>query len=567
MKASKGCLNDLYRAQLMAGALALCGLVSTATVLADGMVVPQVFYPKVEIPNQQALIHFSNGMERLVIETSFLGEGTNFAWVVPLPSAPEVKPVSETFFTGLQQAFQPRLTHRVRPYFAGVLLLCGWTFLGWRSLRDEVSWVVDLPLCLLLSAGAGVMGRGVFFALLAGGLTLCLRLFSRTPASLALLLLIGTGFDALLIFPPFSMGLGLIQTLGGSDPGTKAEAVAGVSVLFVQRAGVFDATTIRGEHPRAVLEWLVKNGYETPKSAEPAIRHYVEEGWVFVASKVRCGDADSKHTALHPLVFTFAARAPVYPTRLTAINNGACAIDLYVFGQHRATARHFGALRCDYVASSLRPAPKSSRSALGISDPEVLAMIGDSPVGTKLSARLSPGQMASDVNLHSTWFWSKGAAVYSYSGALMIALNVALPLAALSWLLIGASRGGWNVGEKWISRWRWRLLAVAVGVGLAVFVSLPKVEIVTRSGFPQGGLEFNAVCGRVVARATPVDREMNLPALGSRQRTSALENSRRLTAPAGNLGWSGIKRGTWRNSRWRGELVPGSVLKWDTKAG
>ena len=86
-------------------------------------------------------------------------------------------------------------------------------------------------------------------------------------------------------------------------------AIAGVTVVSVQRAGVFDATTIRGANPRAVLEWLEKNGYQTPASAEPAIRHYVEHGWVFVASKVRCAIADSRHTALHPLVFTFAARS------------------------------------------------------------------------------------------------------------------------------------------------------------------------------------------------------------------------------------------------------------------
>ena len=133
------------------------------------MVVPQVFYPKVEIPNQQALIHFSNGVERLVIETSFLGEGTNFAWVVPLPSVPEVKPVSESFFSGLQQAFQPRLMHQVHPYYAGVLFFCGLAFLGWRSLKDEASWVVDLPLCLLLSVGAGFMGRHSSVGLVARG--------------------------------------------------------------------------------------------------------------------------------------------------------------------------------------------------------------------------------------------------------------------------------------------------------------------------------------------------------------------------------------------------------------
>jgi len=476
---SRDCVIDMYRMRLIQGVVVLCVIVSTLSVLADGMVISQVFYPKVEIPNQQALICFSNGVERLVIETSFLGEGTNFAWVVPLPSAPEIKPVSEGFFPGLQQAFQPQLVHKVRPYYAGVLFFCGLVFLGWRSLRDEVSWVVDLPLCLLLSAGAGLMGRHVFFGLLAAGLTLCIRVFGRSPASLGLLLLIGAAFDAALTFAPSSYRFGLVNTLGGSAAGVEVSETAGVSVLSIQRAGVFDATTIRGDNPSAVLEWLKKNEYQTPKSAEPAIRHYVEQGWVFVASKVRCAIADSKNTAIHPLVFTFAARKPVYPTRLTAINNGTCAIDLYVFGKQRATARHFVTVRCDSVASSLRPAPKSLRPALRIADPEVLGLIGDAPVGTKLRAHLSPGQMDSDVDIHSTWFWRSGTTVYSHSGALMIALNISLPLAALGWFLMGSSRGGWNVSEKWISRWRWRLLAGAAGIGLAVFLLLPKVEIVS----------------------------------------------------------------------------------------
>jgi hypothetical protein len=469
----------IYRARLLHILLVLWVVIDARQVLADGMVVPQVFYPKVEIPNQQALIHFANGVERLVIETSFLGEGTNFAWVVPLPSAADVKPVSEDFFSGLQQAFQPRLVHRVHPYYVGVLFFCGLIFLGWRSLRDEASWVADLPLCLVLGAGMGLMERNIVAGLIAAGLALATRLSSRTPATLALLLLIGTVFDAGLMFIPSPVHLGLIQTLGGNDSATETDGILGVTVVSVQRAGVFDATTIRGSNPSAVLQWLEKNGYQTPASAQPAIRYYLEHGWVFVASKVRCASAASKHAALHPLLFTFATRSPVYPTRLTAVDNGACAIDLYVFGNRRAKARHFHAARCDRMINSPQPHPKRPQSGLRFSDPEFLALVGDSTVATKLSGRLGPQQMASDVDIHSTVFWRTGATVFSYSGALTIALNVALPLAALSWLLLGASHGGWKVTEKWISRWRWRLLATAAGVGLTVFLLLPKVEVVT----------------------------------------------------------------------------------------
>jgi len=133
------------------------------------------------------------------------------------------------------------------------------------------------------------------------------------------------------------------------------------------------------------------------------------------------------------------------------------------------------------VAINPAPNPKRFRSGLEVTDPEFLALVGDSTVGTKLSGQLTPQRMASDVDIHSAFFWRKGATVFRYSGALTIALNVALPLAALSWLLLGASQGGWKVTEKWISRWRWRLVAVAAGVGLAVFLLLPKVEVVSRA--------------------------------------------------------------------------------------
>jgi len=460
--------------------LALCGIIAARTAQADGMVVPEVFFPKVEIPNQQALIHWADGIERLVIETSFLGEGTNFAWVVPLPSVPEVKPVSEGFFVSLQRPFQPRLMHHVRPYYAGILFFCGLVFLGWRAMREEASWVADLPLCVMLAVGAGFMAKSMVAGLVGGGLALCTRLFGRTPAAFALLLLIGLTFDAVLTVVPSPKRWGLINTLGGSDSGSEEAVLPGVTVVSVQRAGVFDSTTIRGSRPSAVRQWLESNGYRLPASAEPAISYYLNHGWIFVASKVRTTTASSKQAALHPLLFTFAARSPIYPTRLTAVDNGTCAVDLYVFGKRRATARHFDTVRCDRLASNPPSDMRRGRPGLGIAEPEILALIGGSTVGTKLSARLSPKQMASDVDIQSGIFWRRGATVFSYSGALTIALNVALPLAVLSWLLAGASEGGWKVTRQGISRWRRYLLAASAGVGLAVYLLLPKVEVVSR---------------------------------------------------------------------------------------
>lgn len=100
-----------YRLQISTALCILLFLSSRAAVVADGMVYSEVHYPKAVVPNQQALIHHAENVEHLVIETSYLSEGTNFAWVVPLPSTPQVSPVSENFFSRLQNAFQPTLMH------------------------------------------------------------------------------------------------------------------------------------------------------------------------------------------------------------------------------------------------------------------------------------------------------------------------------------------------------------------------------------------------------------------------------------------------------------------------
>ena len=463
----------MQRAWQFACALALWVILSATSAFADGMVVQQVFYPKVEIPNQQALIHFNNNIEQLVIETSFLGKGTNFAWVVPLPAPPKVEAVSEGFFQNLQHSFESHLVQRVTPYYTGFLFICGFAFLGWRALKNEVSWVSDIPLCLLISGGAWYVGHHYIFGILSLIATVYIRLFTRSPAAFAGVMLISLGLAGFTILSGAS-SVTLMATMG--EDGNNGLGAAGVTIVSVQRAGVFDSTTIKGTNPSAVMNWFRDNGYQTPQGAEPAIRNYVKEGWVFVASKVRRDNPNAVRTALHPLAFTFSTRQPVYPTRLTAVNDGECIIDLYVMGSKRAAARHFNVARCDKLVIHPGSDPKTW---LRVSDDELASFIGDATVGTKLTATLTPKQMQSDVAIKSSFFRSTGRYFYSDYGAFTIALNVGLPLAVLSWLAAGGIRGGWAVNEKHVWRLRWRLLAISIAVGIVVFWWLPKTEIVS----------------------------------------------------------------------------------------
>jgi len=436
------------------------------------MVVSEPTQPLVEIPDQRALISFANGVERLVIETSFLGAGTNFAWVVPLPAAPKIEAVSPGFFADLELTFQPRFVSLVQPYYLAALLLCGLGGLGWRALQDEVSWVRDLPLCLALGVGAWFWSGHVVPGLLLLGAAVYMRLFTRSPASLALGMVASLGA---LAFTGILASSGLrhvVDTLGTDE----ADSAGGVKVLAARGVGLFDTTTIGAKDPEALLRWLEEHGCGLPDTARPVIRDYLDRGWVFVASRVHRPESEASHDALHPLAFTFSTDRPIYPTRLTALNGRDCVMDLYVFGAWRAAAAHFRAVRCARIETPSSAGHREETTSLLIDEPEARRLIGGAAMGTKLSARLTPRQMSRDVELRPRWNWTSGTTVYSYAAALNLALNASVPLAALGWLTLGASRGGWNLDGKTVTRWRWKLVAVALGLGLVLFALLPKVK-------------------------------------------------------------------------------------------
>jgi len=107
-----------------------------------------------------------------------------------------------------------------------------------------------------------------------------------------------------------------------------ATAFPNVRVFQRQRVGVFDTVTLTAKESTALTTWLTTNGFATPTNAAPVIAHYVQEGWVFVVARVARATNTTESTSLHPLSFPFKSRDPVYPLRLTGVDNGPCTVDL-----------------------------------------------------------------------------------------------------------------------------------------------------------------------------------------------------------------------------------------------
>jgi hypothetical protein len=196
-----------------------------------------------------------------------------------------------------------------------------------------------------------------------------------------------------------------LQSLGMDYPPTPSQAV---SILDRKIVGVFETTTIASHDGKALQTWLSENGFAVPTNAESVIASYVKDGWIFVATKVRRDKPDNETSTPHPLSFTFKTDRPVYPMRLTGVDNGPLSVELYLFGQSRAKVSHFK------VESCTRP---------NIAHPLLHKWTGDSTVATKLTATLSPADMRKDVWINWTPFSEKKNRLFSQQGALNMALN------------------------------------------------------------------------------------------------------------------------------------------------
>jgi hypothetical protein len=383
----------------------------------DGMVIPQRAYALPEIPDQQALLHYANGTETLVIETSFKGQGTNFAWIVPLPSEPKIEPVSAGLFPTLQTIFQPKVVLSVSPYWIALPILAFLIWLG-SAVRSGFALVLTLLLLLLLAAAL-------------------LPALSSSKARTA-------------------------SAVGGGS-------LASVQVLNHQNAGLYETVTIKSPDPTALVSWLEANGYRIPTNTAPVISNYVRDGWVFAAARLGSDSTNAAAQATHPLAFTFATAKPVYPLRLTGTATRSCRVDLYVFGPGRAKAAGFSLKRCeipnyDADTSTTRLEP----GALRIRHKELAKLVANAPVATKLGATLDSEAMARDAYVDWGHYWPSGDLSYSTGAAVTLSANVAaflfMGLFAISWMRARfKGEGGFPV------RACWKAAAVTAAVGVLIF--------------------------------------------------------------------------------------------------
>lgn len=426
---------------------ALCFLIP-ASVLADGCFIPATAFEKVLIPDQRALIHFDSGNETLVIDTAFKGTGTNFAWIIPVPAEPVVEPATTGLFSTLHFLFQPKIVHDVFGfYWLEILLGLIIAYVAWRTRQ-----------------GRSALGALAFVALL------------------------------------FLLSSMLLPSLGYGPATASGDQV---NVTSRKRVGVYETATLKSLDGKAILDWLNQNGFATPTNLIPAIHSYAKEGWCFVASKIRSDALMQGAANAHPLTLKFRTQRPVYPLRLTGIDNEPCRIELYVFGPYRAEIPNFKVERCSAPFYPGTNAPTLRRiTSLRIRHPLLRSLVAGSPVATKLSATLTSEQMQKDAFITWTPFREKRMTRYSDQGAAIVAANIAVPLlvAGLLGLLVGFwAREANPIRANSIRKISFMLLVAALFIWGAIFVCLPKTTVVvSQSPWVRILLLHRSVCAELM---------------------------------------------------------------------
>jgi hypothetical protein len=211
---------------------------------------------------------------------------------------------------------------------------------------------------------------------------------------------------------------------GGGDDGATAGAAppgGGVDVIGRDVVGDYDIARIASDDPDALANWLDDNGYTPPRGAQPILDAYVNEGWKFVAIKLRKGAKPDG--PIKPVRVAFPSRRLVYPMRLDALEGHQMDLDIYVLAR---TPVSYPMLQTQF-AGAVKDLPKPP--------PANVRRLFRAPVLTRMHSVINPSVLTKDfVFTRSSGTVGPGS-VYGDDDSdfpvLVIAL-VAFPLIALS---------------------------------------------------------------------------------------------------------------------------------------
>ena len=253
----------------------------------------------VGVPYQRAILLFEDGKETLVLQSQYktieIDDANSIAWVVPVPSVPELATIDADeatvafFILGLQS----------RPSVFPVVQIA--VFIG-----------LVLLVCFLIEY--------LFYRCFA----------KRTMGRTTHLAVSGLRFGIMLLVIFIFAIMFLSPSLG----------VKGVDVVKAETVGIYDVKVIRGDDATSVTKWLKDNGFGFGEKDSIVFEQYVKKDWCFVTAKIGKDVSLNSREAISeglaaPLILRFDSKEAVYPMALTGTTERNTEVLLYVFSDHK----------------------------------------------------------------------------------------------------------------------------------------------------------------------------------------------------------------------------------------
>ena len=102
----------------------------------------------------------------------------------------------------------------------------------------------------------------------------------------------------------------------GETGGDEGFGEDGPDILERGFAGAFEYVVLTADSVDVIVDWLDQAGYQQDDDAPPILQEYLQEGFVFVAFKLRGGTGVNE---IHPIAIRYAGIEPCIPIRLTRI--------------------------------------------------------------------------------------------------------------------------------------------------------------------------------------------------------------------------------------------------------
>ncbi len=432
----------------LAGAVFLAA--APCAVLGNGGYVPEIAFPAMpQIPLQRALIVYRDGVETLIVESTFDSESPGVGWILPLPAEPtEIDVADPGMLTTMAVCLGPEVIH---------------------DLHDVLQWAFLLLIFLVpLALKAALFEEGVRLLDAVFWLVVCLFFLAMLGAA-----------------------------------GTGGAASSSIRVLSTEKVGNYEVSVLRAGDPGALAAWLSKEGLTAlSQDANAIVGEYIEDGWCFAVARLR---RDGKGTATpHPVRVVFPTNRPVYPMRMTRIAGTVTHVELYVIAEQMAASERFRTVCADrYAAWSVdseedwyrfaahtegpfippfgllhygkraglfnRLWPKGltifagADTGLALGQPAVADLLWDGCIVTRLEANLPPEAMKTDVWLGLRPLRAQRESVFSPRGRWQTAESVlawgAITLVLSAMVLCNRRRRPSKMG--------WRVLGVLLALTLA----------------------------------------------------------------------------------------------------